>query len=100
MDLKLLVSIMATLDGHSDVAIGNVVGSNISNIGLVLGATVIVRAIHVKPQSILIDWPVMFLVSVLFYAFCLSSFELSTLEGLLLTTGLVVYNFGGRFPWI
>ena len=91
---ELLVSIMATLDGHSDVAIGNVVGSNISNIGLVLGATVIVRAIHVKPQSILIDWPVMFLVSVLFYAFCLSSFELSMLEGLVFTTGLIAYNFG------
>lgn len=91
---ELLVSVMAILDGHSDVAIGNVVGSNISNIALVLGVTVLVRTIHVRPQSILIDWPVMFLVSALLYLFCLSGLKIVLWEGLVFISALAVFNIG------
>ena len=91
---ELLVSIMAAIQGHPDVAIGNVVGSNISNIAFVLSITVIIRAIDVRVQSVLIDWPVMFLTSVVFYVFCISSLKIERWEAGILFIGLIIYNIG------
>ena len=44
---ELLVSVNAALDGFSDIALGNVIGSNIANIGLVLGITAIISTLHI-----------------------------------------------------
>lgn len=65
---ELLVSLMAALKGSSVMAVGNVVGSNISNISLVLGACVLVHPIAVDRDAHRIHWPVMMLVSLLFSA--------------------------------
>ena len=62
---ELVVSVKAAISGHPDIAIGNVVGSNISNIALVLGLTALIIPIAVKKSTILFDWAVMFLASVL-----------------------------------
>jgi cation:H+ antiporter len=91
---ELMVSIMAAVQGHPDVAIGNVVGSNISNIAFVLSITVIFRIINVKAQSVLIDWPVMFLASVIFYVFCISNLKVERWEAGILFIGLIIYNIG------
>ena len=64
---ELLVSIQAAVKGHPEIAIGNVIGSNISNISLVLAITAIILPIPVKKVSFKFDWPVMMAVSVLFY---------------------------------
>jgi len=91
---ELMVSIMAAVQGHPDVAIGNVVGSNISNIALVLSLTVIFRSINVRVQSVLIDWPVMLLSSVIFYVFCFSNSKIERWEAAILFIGILVYNVG------
>ena len=91
---ELMVSIMAAVQGHPDVAIGNVVGSNISNIALVLSLTVIFRSINVSAQSVLIDWPVMLLASVIFYVFCLSNLKIERWEAAILFIGILIYNVG------
>ncbi|HIF15489.1 MAG TPA: calcium/sodium antiporter [Bacteroidetes bacterium] len=91
---ELMVSIMAAVQGHPDVAIGNVVGSNISNIALVLSLTVIFRSINVRVQSVLIDWPVMLLASVIFYVFCLSNLKIERWEAAILFIGILIYNVG------
>ncbi|MGB0391725.1 MAG: calcium/sodium antiporter [Salibacteraceae bacterium] len=66
---ELLVSLEAMYTGHPGIAIGNVVGSNIANIALVLGLTAIIFPIEVSRNSYRIDWPVLMLSSLLVYSF-------------------------------
>ena len=68
---ELLVSLKAALSGHPDVSVGAVVGSNISNLGLVLGITVLIFPILVHRDSIRIDWPLMMLATLLFFGFAI-----------------------------
>jgi len=69
---ELVVSLDAALKGHPDIAIGNVIGSNIANIALILGLTAIILPIKVKKKAIHFDWAVMMIISILFYIFCLN----------------------------
>lgn len=87
---ELIVSVGAALKNHPDISIGNVVGSNITNIALILGLTAFILPIPVNRNSITIDWPVMMLVSILFYLVILNGI-LSFLEGLLFVGGLTIY---------
>ena len=87
---ELLVSIQAALKGHPEMAIGNVVGSNIANIALVLAITAIILPIAVSRNSIRIDWPVMMGVSLLFLLFA-RDFKLSRMEGIVFNIILVVF---------
>lgn len=80
---ELLVSIQAAVQGHPDMAVGNVIGSNISNILLVLGLTTVVFPLVVQRESILRDWPIMMGVSLLLFLFLLDN-GISRLEGLIL----------------
>ena len=88
---ELLVSIKAVLVNHSDLAIGNVVGSNIANIALVLGITSIILPIKVKRATTIVDWPVMTGATVLFYLFILNR-KLEELEGLIFALCLIAFN--------
>ncbi len=63
---EIMVSVYAALYGNPDLAIGNVIGSNIANIGLVLGVTVLVVPLTIKPKLLLVELPLLFLVMVLF----------------------------------
>ena len=65
---ELLVSSMAALNGQGDLAVGNVVGSNIFNICVILGLSALVTPLQVKMQLIRLDTPVMIGVSLLFVA--------------------------------
>ena len=87
---ELLVCIQGALSGLNEIVIGNVVGSNIANLGLVLGLTCIVFPIHVDKYCIRIDWPLMMLASVLFVVFAFDQ-ELSRLESLILFVILILY---------
>lgn len=89
---ELVVSLDAALKGHPDIAIGNVIGSNIANIALVLGLTAMILPIKVRKKAIQFDWSVMMLVSVLFYLFCLN-LKLELFEGLIFVTLLFAYIF-------
>ncbi|MGB6152496.1 MAG: sodium:calcium antiporter, partial [Pricia sp.] len=66
---ELIVSVKSALDGFPDLALGNVVGSNIANLGLVLGITVLLGSIDVQRSFYTTDWPVMMLSSLLFFIF-------------------------------
>jgi len=66
---ELIVSIKAALDGFPDLALGNVVGSNIANLGLVLAITVLMGSIDVRKSFYTTDWPVMMIASLLFVGF-------------------------------
>ena len=88
---ELLVSIKAAMDGFSDISLGNVIGSNIANIGLVLGVTAIIAPLTIDKDFYKFNWPVMMLLSVGLYLILKSGNEISSLEGLALVAILVVY---------
>jgi cation:H+ antiporter len=87
---ELLVSLQAAFSGYPEIAIGNVVGSNISNILLVLAITALIFPIPVPASSVKRDWPLMMLVSVLFFVFSLNG-SISRMEGGVLVTLLAGY---------
>tara|TARA_B110000503_G_C7144448_1_gene412337 strand:- start:8 stop:955 length:948 start_codon:yes stop_codon:yes gene_type:complete len=89
---ELLVSLSAVIDGYPDVSVGAVVGSNISNIGLVLGITVLIFPIVVNRDSLRIDWPLMILATFLFYFFAMNG-ELSWWEGVIFISILSLFTF-------
>ena len=88
---ELIVSIKAALDGSPDLALGNVVGSNIANLGLVLGVTVILGSIDVKKSFYTTDWPVMMAASLLFVAFIYFDGQLQQYEGIVMVIFLFLF---------
>lgn len=87
---ELAVSLQAAFAGQSDIAIGNVVGSNISNILLILGASALVAPLVVARQIIRIDVPMMIAASGLVYAMGLDGM-VSRAEGIALVGLLAAY---------
>ena len=61
---EMVVSLTSALDGAPDVAVGNVVGSNIYNISFILGLSAMIRPLTVQWNTIRLEWPVMFLSAV------------------------------------
>jgi len=82
---ELLTCLIASFKGHDDLSIGNLVGSNIFNTLLVLGAAGVVHPFSVSPRLLAADYWIMIAVSVLFTGFALSRRKISRLAGLLLT---------------
>ena len=91
---ELLVSIGAATSGHPDLSIGAVIGSNISNLALVLGLTVIIFPIIINKTTLRIDWPLMMFATLLFFMFTLDGM-LGQIEGIFFL--LVLVSFSG---WI
>ena len=88
---ELIVSIQSALSGHPDLALGNVVGSNIANLGLVLAVTIIISPIDVTSSFYKTDWPMMMLASLLFYFFIVIDNKLVAYEGAILFVLLLVF---------
>ncbi len=89
---ELIVSINAAISGNPEIAFGNVVGSNIANIALVLAATALLIPIPVHRNSLMNDWPMMMVVFILLYVFILDD-VIKFYEGLILFSLLVAYIF-------
>ena len=90
---ELLVSLQAALNGFSDIALGNIIGSNIANLGLVLGITAIISPLVVDKDFYKFNWPVMMLFSVVLYFFLDSGGNISRLEGFALLFVMFIYLF-------
>ena len=88
---ELLVSLQAALNGLSDISLGNVVGSNIANIGLVLGITAMIAPLFIDRDFYKFNWPVMMLLSIVLYLFLINDFILSRTEGVALFLSLILY---------
>jgi len=88
---ELLVSLNAALTGSPAIAINNVVGSNIANIGLVLGITAVIGAIAVDRTFYKLTWPSMMIFSGLLYYFLYNDQILSRIEGVILFVSLIVF---------
>lgn len=88
---ELLVSVNAALSGSPAIAINNVVGSNIANIGLVLGITALIGSIAVDKSFYRLNWPVMMVFSMALYYFLSNDSQLIPIEGAALLGGLILF---------
>ena len=93
---ELIVSLNATLNGFSNFAIGNVIGSNIANIGLVLGIITIIYPITLQQRFYTSDFPILMLSTFLFYLLLVTGNKISRGEGivlLVLISLILIYLF-------
>ena len=88
---ELIVSIQAALDGFPDLALGNVVGSNIANLGLVLAIIIVLGSIDVRPSFYVTDWPVLMVASLMFFGFIYADGVLSRGEGIIMIVVLFLF---------
>lgn len=88
---EMVVSLQAALSGSSDLALGNIVGSNIANLALILGVAALARPLHVRSAVLHREVPVMIAVTVLL-ALLLADGVLGRIEGTLLTAGAIAYT--------
>ncbi|HSG97652.1 MAG TPA: calcium/sodium antiporter [Woeseiaceae bacterium] len=86
---EILVSVVAAVQGEPGLAFGNAIGSNIVNIGLVLGVTALIRPIKLESATLRREMPAMLAVSLLTVSLFLDQ-HLSRIDGLVMLTGLVI----------
>ncbi len=87
---EFLVNYFAALTGEDGLAIGNIVGSNICNIALILGISSLVFPMAVRPTTLRKEYPIMFTVMIIFYLLSLDG-TISQIDGLFLVLGLVAF---------
>ena len=88
---ELIVSVKSALDGFPDIALGNVVGSNIANIGLILGVVMIISEMKVDASFFKTDWPAMVIASFLMYFLLLYDGEIDRIEGSILFLLIIIF---------
>lgn len=88
---ELIVSLNSALDGHPDIALGNIIGSNIANLGLVLGIVIIISTISVEKSFYITNWPMMMLSSIMLYLFIAFDGVLQRYEGVILFIALLIF---------
>ena len=87
---ELLISLSSALKGSADIAISNVIGSNIANLGLVLGTVLCFTKIKIPQSNIKYDWTFLMLISIVFLFF-INDLTVSRPEGLFLFSALVIF---------
>ena len=87
---ELLISLSSALKGSADIAISNVIGSNIANLGLVLGTVLCFTKIKIPQSNIKYDWTFLMLISIVFLFF-INDLTVSRPEGLFLFSALVTF---------
>jgi cation:H+ antiporter len=87
---ELSVSLVSALEGHPDLAVGNIVGSNIFNVLLVLGLAAVVQPLDVRGATVRLEWPAMMLSSLAFLVVARDG-RLDSLDGLLLFSAYVAF---------
>ena len=90
---ELIVSLNATMMGYSDFALGNVLGSNIANLGLVLGIVVVIYPVTIKRRFYYTDFPLLILSTAVFYLFIASNSEISRTEGIIMLVLILLILF-------
>ena len=89
---EMAVSVASSLSGRADIAVGNVVGSNIFNVLLILGLSASILPLVVDRKVIHFDVPVMIAASLLSWWFC-SDGTVNRIEGCVLFAGILAYSF-------
>lgn len=88
---ELVVSLKAALLGNSSIALGNVVGSNVANIALILGVAAIIRPLKVHANVIMREIPIMIGITVLLLIIIIDG-EVGFIDGLIFVLGIIAYT--------
>ena len=88
---ELAVSLTASIKESSEIAIGNIIGSNIANIGLVLGITAMIFPLKVERNIIKNELPLMIAISVVFYLMAMDK-KIGFIDGSFLFTGIILFT--------
>ena len=88
---ELIVSINSAVNGYPDLALGNVIGSNIANLALVLGITLLIAEMDVQKSFFTTNWPVMMAASILLFLFLRNDYLISDFEGLIFVLFLIFF---------
>ena len=87
---EFVVNLVAAVSGEDSLALGNIIGSNIANIGLILGVSALVVPLAVAPSTLRKEYPIMLVVMIVFFAVSYDG-QISRIDGGLLTTGLIAF---------
>lgn len=87
---ELLVSLVAAVKGSGGISIGNILGSNVINIALVLGISSVIRPVVIKKQIIKTELPYLFFISFIFWLLCMDS-HIGRLDGIVLISLLIIF---------
>jgi cation:H+ antiporter len=89
---ELAISIKAAMSGSADLVLGNIIGSNIANILLILGITALIAPLNITRRVVSVDVPIVIAASALVYVLALDK-QLSSLDGIIFLAGLVAYSY-------
>ena len=99
---ELMVSLTSAMTNHSDMAIGNVVGSNISNLFLILGICAIIKPLRFQEETVRLEIPIVIFLTALLYILGNNSNEkiITKFEGLILVTFFVLFIFYNIYQFV
>lgn len=89
---EILVSAVAAWEGNVGLAVGNAIGSNIANIGLILGTTALIAPITVHSQTLRREFPILMITTLACYLLSLTG-ELTRIDGMIMITALVIFIY-------
>lgn len=88
---ELFVSATSALEGHSDISMGNVIGSNVCNLLLILGVSTIIKPIKFQRETRLIEIPMCLALTIIFMIICNTNAIISKVEGIILLLLFLVF---------
>lgn len=88
---ELFVSTTSAIEGHSDISIGNIIGSNICNLLLILGLSAIIRPVKFQKQTKIIENPMSIILTIMFLIICNTEQYISRAEGLILIILFIIF---------
>ena len=88
---ELFVSTTSSIGGYSDMSIGNIIGSNLCNLLLILGLSTIIKPVKFQRETRLIEIPMCLAITIIFTIFCNTSREISKIEALVLIILFVIF---------
>ena len=88
---ELFVSITSAIDGYPDMAIGNVIGSNIANMFLILGMSATIKTIIFKRETRLIEIPICLVISIVFMILCNIGQDITRIDAIILTVLFIAF---------
>lgn len=88
---EFVISLKAALENNGNISLGNVVGSNIANIALILGVAALIKPMKVQAQVIRREIPIMIFVSLMLVLFLINH-EIDRTEGTIFSIGIIVYS--------
>jgi len=94
---ELVVSLKAAVDGNADISLGNVIGSNIANIGLILGIAVLIQPVVVRLQIVKKEIPIMIGFSILFFLVLIFADTVNFIIGTAFLLILIIYTIYGIY---